>query len=186
MKQAVAGIVAGLMALTSAVPSVNAATPYVTCSLGVAVQGDSELTPRTYDTGYALFGAIGLDDGQHRFEGELGHQNNGVKNTDMSVSMTTWMGNGYIDLKLPYFSLKPFVMAGVGLANVDEDNGHGNIVGDTVFAWQFGGGAGIRVAPQTTLDAQYRYLATSTAELAGNKAYSIGTHHLTLGLRVDF
>ena len=186
MKITVAGIVLGLMALACSPLSANAAKPYVSGSIGLASRGDSELTVRSYDAGYDLVGAIGLDGGRYRLEAELGHQKNGVNNTDASESMTTFMGNGYIDLELPFSPLKPFVIAGVGFANVDEDNGAGSTVGDTVFAWQFGGGAGFRVAPFATLDAQYRYFGTSSAELTGNHKYSIGTHNVMLGLRVGF
>ena len=186
MKQSIAGVVVGLIVLGFSVPSAIAATPYVSGSAGLAVRGDSELTVRSYDTGYNLVGAVGLDGGQYRLEAELGHQKNGVNNTDASESMTTFMGNGYIDLELPFSPLKPFVLAGVGFANVDEDNGVGSTVGDTVFAWQFGGGAGFSVAPFATLDAQYRYFGTSSAELTGNHKYSIGTHNVMLGLRVGF
>jgi|GEM_PF-549671 len=186
MKITVAGIVLGFMALACSPPSANAATPYVSGSIGLASLGDSELTARSYDTGCDLVGAIGLDGGQYRLEAELGHQKNGVHNSDASESMTTVMGNGYINLDLPFSPLKPFVIAGVGMAKVDEDNGFGSTVDDTVFAWQFGGGAGISVAPFTILDAQYRYFSASSAELAGNHKYSIGTHNVMLGLRIGF
>ena len=186
MKQAIAGVVVGLIVAGFSVPSAIAATPYVSGAIGLASLGDSELTARSYDTGYDLVGAIGLDGGQYRLEAELGHQKNGVHNSDASESMTTFMGNGYINLVLPFSPLKPFVIAGVGMAKVNEDNGFGSTVDDTVFAWQFGGGAGISVAPFTTLDAQYRYFSASSAELAGNHNYSIGTHNVMLGLRVGF
>ena len=178
MKQAIAGVIVSGLSISSAL----AVTPYVSGSAGLAVLGNSELTVRSYDAGYNIVGAAGLDGGLYRLEAELGHQKNGIKNTDASESMTTFMGNGYIDLELPLFPLKPFVLAGVGVANVDDDNG----VGDTVFAWQFGGGAGLSVAPLTTLDVQYRYYATSSAELAGRHNYSIGTHNVMLGLRFGF
>ena len=186
MKITVAGIVLGVLSLVCSPPSANAATPYVSGSIGLASLGDSQLTVRSYDAGYDFVGAIGLDSGQYRLEAELGHQKNGVHNSDASESMTTVMGNGYINLDLPFFPLKPFVIAGVGMAKVNEDNGFGTTVGDTVFAWQFGGGAGISVAPFAILDAQYRYFSASSAELAGNHKYSIGTHNVMLGLRVSF
>jgi opacity protein-like surface antigen len=185
MKITSAGMVLGLMALACSPLSANAATPYVSGSAGIAVLGDSENTARSYDTGYNLVGAVGLDGGRYRFEAELGSQSNGVKDSNRDLSMTTCMGNGYIDIELPLSSFKPFVMGGVGVANVDENNGSGFEVDDRVFAWQVGAGVGFTLVPLVTLDAQYRYFTTATPELAGRK-YSIGTHNFMLGLRVGF
>ena len=186
MKLAITGVVVGLVVSGFSVSSAFAAAPYVSGSAGVAMPGDSGLTARSYDTGYNLAGAAGIDGGRYRLEVELGHQNNKVHGTGASESMTTYMGNGYIDLELPFSPLKPFVIAGVGFSNVHEDDGFGRTAGDMVFAWQFGGGAGFSVAPWTTLDAQYRYFATSSAELAGNHGNSISTHKVMLGLRLSF
>ena len=185
MKISSAGIILGIMALACSPVSANAAMPYLSGSAGIAVLGDSDNTARSYDTGYNLVGAVGLDGGRYRLEAELGSQHNGVKDSHRDVSMTTCMGNGYIDIELPLSSFKPFVMGGFGVANVDENNGSGVEADDRVFACQVGAGIGFTLVPLLTLDAQYRYFTTATPELAGRK-YSIGTHNFMLGLRVGF
>ncbi|MFZ4524335.1 MAG: outer membrane protein [Chlorobium sp.] len=185
MKQAIARVIVGLVISGFSVSPALAATPYVSGSAGLAVLGDSEQTVRSYDAGYNLVGAVGLDGGRYRLEAELGSQSNGVKNSIRDVSMTTCMGNGYLEVELPLSSFKPFVMGGVGVANVDENIGSGVEVDDRVFAWQVGAGVGFTLVPLVTLDAQYRYFTTATPELAGTK-YSIGTHNFMLGLRVGF
>ncbi len=182
MKKTVTGIVLGFMALTCFAPSANAAMPYARGSVGLASMGDSEHTARSYDTGYTVTGAVGLDRGQYRVEAELGHQTSGVKNSDYEVSMTTCMANFYYDIELPLAPVKPFVTAGVGFANVVEDTGVE--VDDRVLAWQIGAGAGFSVAPFVTCDVQYRHLTTTDPELAGAKKYSFGSNNVTIGLRI--
>jgi opacity protein-like surface antigen len=186
MKKAATGLMLGLMAMVCSFSSAVAARPYVSGSAALSTLGDSGVTFRSYDTGYALAGAVGLDSGQYRIEAELGYQKNGVKNSFRTIAMTTWMGNASVDVELPLAPVKPFLTAGVGLASVDEENGTFGTVGDTVFAWQIGAGAGFAVAPLVTFDVQYRYFATSDPELADLKTYTVDAHHVMLGLRVGF
>jgi opacity protein-like surface antigen len=186
MKKTVTGVITGFMLLASSALSANAATPYVSGTAALSVLDDSERTFRSYDTGYAIAGAVGLDNGLYRLEAELGYQKNGINHTNRGVSMTTYMGNGAIDIGLPVASLKPFITAGAGLADVEEEQVYGSNVGDTVFAWQIGAGAGFGVASNVGVDVQYRYFATSDPELAGQKKYTIHTHNVMVGLRVGF
>ena len=179
MKKTVAGVVVGLMTLTCGVPSAYSAMPYVSGSVGLASMGDSEHTVRSYDTGYNLAGAVGLSSGRHRVEAEIGHQNNGVKGTPNDLSMTTYMANYYFDLAVPVVPVKPFLVAGAGVANVDGES----VGSDRVFAWQIGAGGGFSVFSFATLDLQYRHTGTANPELAGRQ-YSIGTNNVMLGLRV--
>jgi opacity protein-like surface antigen len=186
MKKAANGLMLGLMTMVCFCSSAVAARPYLSGSAALSTLGDSDVTQRSYDTGYALAGAVGLDSGQYRIEAELGRQKNGVKNSPRKISMTTFMGNAAVDLELPLAPVKPFLTAGVGLAEVDEENGISGNVGDTVFAWQIGVGAGFPVAPLVTFNVQYRYFATSDPELADLKTYTVDAHNLMLGLRVGF
>jgi opacity protein-like surface antigen len=184
MKKTVAGIVLGFMALTCFAPSASAAMPYVRGAVGIASMGDSEHTASSFDTGYTVAGALGFDRGQYRLEAELGSQTVGVKNSASEVSMTTYMANYYYDIEIPLAPVKPFISAGVGFANVVEDDALGAEVDDRVLAWQIGAGAGFSVAPFVTCDVQYRHFTTADPELAGGKKYSVGSNNVTIGLRV--
>ncbi len=186
MKKVSAAFFAGFVALVCSASSASAATPYVSGRFAVSMLSDSEITPASYDAGYTLAGAVGLDNGLYRMEAELGRQNSGVSNSRSSLMMTTYMGNLFVDLDVPVAPLKPFITAGVGLANVEEDNGLGGSVDDMVFAWQIGAGAGFDVATLVTLEVQYRYLAATDPELAAHKRYTIDNHSVALGLRVGF
>jgi len=179
MKKAVTAIVLGFMALTGFAPSANAAMPYARGSVGLASMGDSEYPARSYDTGYNLAGAVGLDGGHYRVEAEIGYQNNEIKDIVKDLSMTTYMANYYMDFAFPLVPVKPFLTAGVGVANVYGGSGDT----DRVAAWQVGAGAGFHVFPFATLDIQYRHLGTANPELAGRE-YSIGTNNVMVGLRV--
>ena len=186
MKKAAVALLAGFVALSSSVSSAFAARPYLSGRFAVSMLSDSEITPLSYDTGYMLAGAVGLDNGPYRIEAELGRQNSGVSKSLRSLVMTTYMGNLSFDLDLPVAPLKPFISAGVGLANVKEDDGIGGNVDDMVFAWQIGAGAGFDVAPLVTLEVQYRYLVANDPELAEHKKYTIDNHNVLLGLRAGF
>lgn len=183
MKKRIYGIVLGMILLAVSGRVADAAMPYVSVTGGLAMLSSVE---RNYDSGYALAGAAGLDSGKYRFEAEVGYQNNALRNSAADISMTTWMANGYYDLEFPLAPVKPFVAAGLGVAQFNDHNGAGATVSDSVFAWHVGAGAGFSVAPLVTLDAQYRYFAASDPRLTGNNNYSIGSHNVLLGLRIGF
>lgn len=175
------GIVLGVLALAASDRNADAAMPYASFSGGLAMLSSID---RYYDSGYALTGAAGLDRGRYRFEAELGYQKNAIKNSVADISMTTYMANGYYDLELPLAQVKPFVTAGLGVATFNDDNGAGKTVSDRVFAWQAGAGAGFSVSPLVNIDARYRYFSASDPQLTGNSRYSIGSHNVSLGLRI--
>ncbi len=178
MKKRVAGFVTGVIVLLSFVPSVTVAMPYVKGSVGLASMEDSKYTASSYDTGYHLDGAVGIDGAPYRVEAEIGYQNNGNKNILKELSMTTYMANCYLDIAVPVVSVVPFLTVGVGVANIYGGSGR-----DRVVAWQVGAGAGVHVFPGTTLDLQYRHAGTANPILDGQK-YSIGLNNVTVGLRV--
>ncbi|MEI7934997.1 MAG: outer membrane beta-barrel protein [Chlorobiaceae bacterium] len=178
MKKRVAGVVAGLIALLSSVPSVTVAMPYVRGAAGFASMDNSEYTVSSYDTGYHLAGAVGLDGGLYRVEAEIGYQNNKNKNILKELSMTTYMANCYLDIAAPVVPVVPFLTAGVGVANIYGGSGR-----DRVVAWQVGAGAGVHVFPSIILDLQYRHAGTANPVLDGQK-HSIGSNNVAVGLRV--
>ncbi|MBV5320001.1 MAG: porin family protein [Chlorobium phaeobacteroides] len=183
------GVLGGMFTLFCAVSFAQAATPYASASAGVAILGTSktETMPETsmsYDPGYALTGAIGLEKGKIRFEGEVGYQKNGLKNTaDTDVSIMTYMANGYVDFKLPLSPVTPYVTAGAGVAGVKADGFGFDDDSSTVLAGQVGAGAGFSVAPFVKIDLKYRYFMASDAEFDHEK-FSIDSHNVMLGIRV--
>jgi opacity protein-like surface antigen len=183
MNKTIYAVAVGMIALTCTGRAAEAATPYVRASGGLAILSSAE---RSYDSGYALNGAAGLNSGPYRIEAELGYKKNDISHSSASVSMMTYMANGYYDLELPVAPVKPFIVAGVGVANIEDKIGSFVSASDTVLAFQVGAGAAFSVAPMVNLDAEYRYFATSDPELTGHQLYSIGTHNVSLGLRVGF
>ncbi|NTV92334.1 MAG: porin family protein [Chlorobiaceae bacterium] len=183
------GVLAGMFTLLSAASFAQAATPYASASAGVAIMGNSQTetlsgTAMRYDPGYALTGALGLESGKIRFEGEAGYQKNGVKNIDnLNVSILTFMVNGYVDLKLPMSPVTPFLTAGAGVASAKADGFGFDDDSSTVLAGQVGAGAGFSVAPFVKIDLKYRYFMASDAEFDHEKL-SIDSHNVMLGLRV--
>jgi len=168
--------------------SACAATPYVSGSVGIAMLEDSDLGhgfTLPYDAGMAVALAAGLDMGNLRLEAEVGFQENGIEESDdLEVAVTTFMANGYYDLELPLNPIKPYVTAGIGLADVNAEELAFGDDSSLVLAGQIGVGAGFAVAPMITLDARYRYLMTTDAEFDGGPDISISSHNVMLGLRV--
>ncbi|KZK73541.1 MAG: hypothetical protein A3K90_01710 [Pelodictyon luteolum] len=188
MKRYVAGTLFALLALAGSGSVASAATPYATGSLGLAMLQDSDVEfagDRSYNTGYSLSGALGLRSGEYRIEGELGYQQNGIESLGDDVSILSFFGNGYLDFEMASSPFTPYLTAGFGLASIDDSSGPGS-VDDTVFAWQLGAGVGYRFADNMLVDVRYRYLGTGDPELAGGREYSIDTHNLMVGLRVEF
>lgn len=183
--------IAGAMILMGSAAMAEAATPYISGSVGLVFRGDSDVEDggvsyyQSYDTGYALTGAVGLDTGKMRFEGEIGYQQNGIEDADdLDMSITTYMANGYIDLGVPASPITPYLTAGIGLADVRYEGVGFSDDSSTVLAGQIGVGAGFSIAPMVTLDAKYRYLIAADAEFDDNTEISIDSHNVMLGLRV--
>jgi len=182
--------IAGAMILMGSAAMAEAATPYISGAVGIAMRSDSDVNDsggfiyESYDTGYAVTGAVGLDTGKMRFEGEIGYQQNGIEDfDDLDMSMTTYMANGYIDLGLPASPVTPYLTAGIGLADVRFEGVGFDDDSSTVLAGQVGVGAGFSIAPMVTLDAKYRYMIADDAEFDG-ETFSIDSHNVMLGLRV--
>jgi opacity protein-like surface antigen len=93
------------------------------------------------------------------------------------------MGNLLVDLPLSE-RVRPFLGAGMGLANVKIDRGFDDS-DDTVFAYQAIAGLGFPLTHVTTLDLQYRYFATADADFDGTDV-EYQTHNFFAGLRFDF
>ncbi|NEX14309.1 MAG: porin [Prosthecochloris sp.] len=166
-----------------------------------------------FDSGITLLGALGCDYGDYRMEGELGYQTgdyksiaffDGPESTDPieavgDFSILSLMVNGYYDIDLGGVELSPTV--GVGVAQVKKDGfAFGEMVeapeeyrwsaSEVTFAYQAGVGLGIPVSDNITIDARYRYFATTdyTFEF-GEDGPQFNTnresHSALLGMRIN-
>lgn len=183
MKKRFALLVGGMMAFAAATPSVVDAMPYLRASAGITNTGKD--TGVSYDTGFNYAVALGTDSGRFRLEGELGHQNNGIKDSAADVSMTTYLANYYVDLLAPVVPIKPYVAIGGGMADVEGKSVTGTLSNDKVFAWQVGVGVGFTMYPLVMLDVQYRHLDAGSPELFGTK-YGIASNNVSVGVRIGF
>ena len=136
-----------------------------------------------FDPGFGFLGAVGLDTGQFRFEGELGYRKFSIDKIRISgtpvpargsFSAVSLMANGYFDIQLSNAPVTPYV--GVGLGFVDQN---GTNVGGTEIGYQFMVGVGYDVAPNAALTAGYRFFGFTD----NGGAYS---HELNLGVRFMF
>lgn len=154
--------------------------------------------------GYNVAGAVGVNIGSLRFEGEIGYAANEIDRfTNVvggnvgtgAVSTLSYMGNVYWDVPVPLPLLTPYVGAGAGYATVSFDGVAfpSALVADSrdeVFAWQVGGGVAIKFAPLTRMVLDYRYFATEDPSLTdsfGNRfSIDYARHTYRIGLRIGF
>ena len=178
--------------MTGGVVSSVSAAPYVSGDFGLVSVSDSTLSGNTsgemsMDPGFGFLAAIGNNFDGLRAEAEFAYRTNDldeVSNVSVNgdISSMAVMGNLLVDLPLSE-SVRPFLGAGIGLANVEIDsNGSSD---DTVFAYQAIAGIGFPLTHVTTLDFQYRYFATADPDFDGTEA-EYDTHNFFAGLRFDF
>jgi opacity protein-like surface antigen len=190
-------LVAGAFAAPSMAQA--ASHPYVSLSSGLSLLNNASATTLgvtindavKYKTGYLVNGAIGLKQGDARFEAEIGYHHNGVDSTvwlgtvsGYSASAWTFMANAYYDFDIHASSITPFVMGGLGLAELESTEPLVSY-SSTQFAWQLGAGVGIKASKDVTVDLGYRYLNPSDPTFAGTK-YSVGGSELLVGIRYNF
>jgi opacity protein-like surface antigen len=152
--------------------------------------------------GYALSGALGLDFGLLRVEGELFYnvydldtiKDAGI-NLDADGSFKTLAGMGNVFLDVPLAVVTPFVGAGIGYADVKADNFQFNGTdlvddSDTVMAWQLRAGIAFAVFPFTDMTIGYRYFVTDDLAMSNSLGdvdiEKLKSHILELGLRISF
>ncbi|MFC1818721.1 outer membrane protein [Thermodesulfobacteriota bacterium] len=187
---------------------------YGSFNAGVAIPADGRLTipgvrsaELEYDTSFTVGGAIGYrlgETGDYRLEGEVAYQNNEVNRianislpedvdgailSSMEASVLTFLLNAYIDFNYGS-AFSWFVTAGAGFARIDGEmtlDGVNYDEDDTVFAYQFGVGAGYAVTETVTLDCKYRYLRTDDFNIEGGDVeVASPSHNITAGIRVAF
>ncbi len=202
MKRTFMSMITALLVLLVSAPLAKAALPYISASAGLGLLSNSDvegpwMTEIDYKVGYAVSGAVGLDGGMSRIEGAVGYQVNdwdkvdGIEvadEVDTEIAILSFMANGYLDIEMPASLVTPYLMAGVGIANVDFEAV--DIVGesddDTVFAYQVGAGVGFHAVPNITVDVGYRYFATSDIEPEDGVEIGLSSHNIMAGIRIGF
>lgn len=185
-KLCVAGLTMALI-IGGVVSSVSAA-PYVSGSFGMVSVSDSTLSGNSsdklaFDPGFGFIAAVGNGFDGLRAEAEMAYRTNeGDSPANGDISSLAVMGNLLVDLAISE-SVRPFLGAGMGLANVKIDNGSDR--DDTVFAYQVIAGIGFPLTYVTTLDLQYRHFATTDPDYDATEA-KYQTHNFFAGLRFDF
>ncbi len=217
---AIAALVTGLQAPASA------GAPYASGNIGISWFTDLDATETDLEdrevyswevstkSGITLAAALGYDFGAARLEAEIGYQSNEAAEAvylddgDSSkedftgdVSVTTFMLNGYYDLKpMQSSDIEIFVTAGVGgafynfddVGIADEVDEIGTVNGST-WAYQLGAGLSYPVGENIRIEGRYRYFKTAefttNDDFAGfdDEAYNldIESHSLLVGLRYD-
>ncbi len=149
--------------------------------------------------GYAFNGALGLDFGLLRIEGEIYrsvYSIDNIKGAGIEVnaegSIKTWAGMGNIFIDIPLVVVTPYIGAGIGRAKVDADDIRFRGVDivdddDTVTAWQAQAGIAFGILPLTDMTIGYRYFVTEELNLENDVDIDkLKQHVVQLGLRVTF
>jgi opacity protein-like surface antigen len=176
---------------------------YVSGNLGVGFASDSDITESgfppvevSFDTGFAVAGAIGTAIDAFRVEGAVAYQQNdfdkamGIVDLEGDISALSFLVNGYYDFDTKS-AWTPYLTAGLGFSMIDVNDlgiaGEGDRMSDddTVFAYQLGAGIGYAVNDAVTLDASYRYFATSDPDFSGTEA-EVASHNIFFGVRYSF
>ncbi|MBE0504946.1 MAG: porin family protein [Desulfuromonadales bacterium] len=191
-KMSIVGL--AMMVVLGGLVSSALAAPYVSGSFGMVSVNDADVSGNnsgelTFDPGFGFIAAVGNGFDGLRGEIEMAYRNNDLdkfsnNNTTGDITSLAVMGNILVDLAVSE-TVRPFLGAGIGLANVEVNS---NVFGDkddTVFAYQAIAGLGFPLTHVTTLDLQYRYFATADADFAGAEA-EYQTHNFFAGLRFDF
>ena len=154
-------------------------------ALGILTDRDVGNISISYDPGFGFFGAVGLDMGQFRVEGELGYRRFSIDEVRVSgspvpasghASVVSLMANGYFDIEMSNSPVTPYL--GVGLGFVDLSGNTGGSSG-TEIGYQFMAGAAYDISPQAALTAGYRFFGYTDNE----GSY---VHELNIGARFMF
>lgn len=194
-------VLTALLISCFAVGAMAAEGPYLSGNLGVTMPTDSDVSggggsgELTYDAGFAIGAGLGYNFGAGRLEAEIGYKTAdtdeikadgfGSASIDGDMSVFSVMANGYIDLNASP-TVKPYLMAGIGMANVAIDSSDLDVDDDDdVFAYQAGAGVGFALSDKVTLDISYRYMGTEDADIDGADV-EYGSHNVLAGIRVQF
>lgn len=193
MKKQLVGLAAIL--LFGGMVSPATASPYLAAAFGLVVVSDTTLTTNSsaqevsMDPGFGFLASVGNSFDSLRAEVEMAYRRNDLKSSSggavkSSITSASVLGNLLVDIDLSE-SLRPFIGAGMGLAQVQMENAGAGSVDDTVLAYQVLAGLGLPLSPVTTLDLQYRFFATADPNFSGVKA-QYQSNNFFAGLRFDF
>lgn len=187
---------------------------YVSGNVGSAMPGDSatrftDEPNLEMDFGLdssALFtGSVGLISGMYRSEIELSHQSHDFDSISASgmtiapediglsgeTSSLSALLNAYFDFEANK-TVKPYLTAGAGIANVDfdgtveiENDSETFNSSDTAFAYKVGGGLGFDLTDNFTIDLGYRFYSAHSLKFETMRT-ELKTHNLTAGFRFRF
>ncbi len=199
-------LLAALFAGLSATPAMAEGKPYVSGSVALTIPGDVEYSNADlskFKTGEALSLALGYNFKPVRTEIAVGYQlnafdkeylaaynetndyawdinGNNLKNFNLKA--LTALANCYYDIQSKS-DVMPYVMGGMGIANLDSGDGW---VNDTGFAWQLGAGVGIKASEKVTVDIGYRYLKTNGLKDVDGEKVNWHSQSVLAGIRYDF
>lgn len=177
---------------------------YVSVKGGVNAGPDAhdrhEQATYTSQTGWVTMLAVGYDFGPYRLEAEFSGRRNKADQAkrpglalDANGDTRTQavMVNAVYEVPAENFRATPFLLAGIGWANVtaDLDEVAGQPIGyeedDTAFAYQLGAGLEWPVGDHAAVEVSYRFLQAVNVELADNE-FAVDNHAALVGLRVTF
>jgi opacity protein-like surface antigen len=144
----------------------------------------------TFKPGIGVDAALGLKTGGTRLEVSLGYRHSAVEsimgakmmNNGSNVDFWTIMANGCLDFERKGAGVIPYIMAGIGFADVVLNDDTGSQTHGT-FAWQAGAGIGIEVSEKVTIDLGYRYLSPSDITSESGSRYSMSSSTIHAGMR---
>lgn len=200
-------LLAALFASLSAAPAMAEGNPYVSGSVALTIPGDVEYSNADltkFKPGEALNFALGYNFNSVRAEIAVGYQLNAFDKEyiaadnethdyalhleedthlkNFNLKALTAMANCYYDIKTST-SITPYVMGGMGIANLDSGDGW---VNDTGFAWQLGAGVGIKASDKVTVDIGYRYLKPEDIKDVDGQDIKWHSQSILAGIRYDF
>jgi OOP family OmpA-OmpF porin len=162
---------------------------YVRGDAGGSFQSEVNSTPKVKgESGWTIDAAVGRTFGPNvRGEGELLYSDADQKSSDGRIKVIAGLANGYYDFDTST-RLRPFVGAGIGIAQVKLDGGpiHDD---DTGFAYQFQTGVAYPINPQLSAQIAYRYLGVNDVKLGEGPFRLSGDYHdqaVTAGLTYRF
>ncbi len=207
---AVFGLAFSIMLNTGAQAQFGVPDVYVAAGAGGAVLKDTvvteETTGTTFETlpfpGYALTGAVGLDFGLLRLEGEAFYNRYDLDTIESAgidldaggnFQILAGMANVFVDI--PLAVVTPFVGAGIGYAEVKaNDLEFGGVPlldnSGSGLAYQLRAGVAFAIFPTTDLTLGYRYFVTDDLDMSnstgGVEIDRLESHVFELGLRMSF